>query len=113
MNRKEKCGLRLIRKLCIIHLCLIHCPDLCEPFRRLDFKMTSEDEWLNENIIKPYCVFLHKICCSFEMYCKTKLDHVIEFDMDLMFYTIKLLNDLFAVVRKIGTLGRYYSDDAA
>jgi hypothetical protein len=30
-----------------------------------------------------------------------------------MFYVIKLLNDLFAVVRKIGTLGRYYSDDAA
>jgi hypothetical protein len=64
VNKKEKNGLKLLKRLTVIHLCLVHSPSYCESFRRIDFHNISDSEWLNENILKPYAHFLNKICCS-------------------------------------------------
>lgn len=47
-----------------MHLCLIYSAELCEGFKKVDMKQSSESQWLDENVIKPYRLFLSKVCHS-------------------------------------------------
>lgn len=47
MNGKEKNGLNVLKKLIVMHLCLIYSAELCEGFKRVDMKLTSESQWLD------------------------------------------------------------------
>jgi len=46
------------------------------------------------------------------MYRKTKLDKTIEINFDTLFFVMKMLNDLFIVVKKMDSLARYYKEEA-
>lgn len=38
MNEKEKNGLHVLKKLIVMHLCLIYSAELCESFKKIDMK---------------------------------------------------------------------------
>lgn len=72
--------------------------------------MLSEDEWLNDQIMKPYYFFIRKILSSTEMYNKVK-EPFQSFSFEKQFYIYNILMEMFKIVAKMPLLGRYYKDN--
>jgi hypothetical protein len=74
--------------------------------------MDSGNKWIDDEFIQPYCRFIKKICCSFEMYDQMKRHMPLNGDrnMEMLFYNISLLKMVFVIVAKMPLLGRYYKD---
>ena len=97
-----------MRVYTMMHWCLVYEGKLCGRLEAVGWQSISQDEWLNDNILKPYGALLRKICQSEEMYLRVGLEHPMEFDFEIVFYLVSLLQHLFEAVKKISPLARYY-----
>ena len=111
MKKKTNNGFKIMRRQSLIHMLLMYSNNLSgigEDF--LNDSLSSSNEWLNENIILPYYLFLKKVVASHELYTSVKASGKGQFNFEKIFYLYQLFIELFKVVKKMPLLGRYYKD---
>lgn len=110
MKKKTQNGFKIMRRQSLAHLLLIHTNTMYDFVGNFTEEfLKSSNEWLNDNVIIPYYIFLKKVVSSEELYSSIKSGKI-EFNFEKMFYLHQLFSELFRVVRKMPLLGRYYKD---
>jgi hypothetical protein len=100
---------KIIRMLSIANLVMLHSKnwyDLIE--NELKYR-TTKDDWINAKFIEPYYRFIIKCCTSRDSYNESKTMSYKRGDaLQMLFYSINMLRQLFKVVEKMPLIGRYY-----
>ena len=91
MKKKTNNGFKIMRRQSLAHMLIMHSNTLSgigEDF--LSDPLSSSNEWLNENVIMPYYLFLKKVMASQELYDSLKASGKGNFDFEKIFYLYQL-----------------------
>lgn len=133
INHSSSKNFTELQKITSAHLVYITSNQFNSYLEQLQLNLRCDDSWICQSILVPYQKFIRKIIHSSDLYEKIRiinngwnkdstspLDEQSKtimranpkefFNLELIFYTINLLTELFGILKHVPNLGRYYLD---